>query len=100
MHALPTTFSCTEVAVIVAVQEGRYSIESQTQPYQNVTGYTAFLFTDLQNHNDMNPVLGTCFANTTGLDITSDISLMQRVDDCALNYTFCCYAADDQVRLM
>lgn len=100
VHALPTIFSCTEGAVIAAVQEGTYFIESQTQPYQNVTGYAVFPFTDLQNHNDMKPVLGTCFANTTGLDITSDNVLMQRVDDCAQKHTFCCYVANDQVRLV
>ena len=68
----------------------------QTQANQHLTDYTAFPFADLQNQNNMNPVLGTCFANTTGLTITPE--MMQRVNDCTENYTICCYTAGNQVR--
>ena len=75
------------------MQEGRYIAGVQTQPEQNLTDYTVFPFTDLRYYNDMRPLLGTCFANATGLAITPE--MMQQVDDCAPR--ICCYTPDDQV---
>ena len=88
LHALCVSSSC-------ALQEGRYLAGLQTQTNQNLTGYRVFPFTDLQKYNDMNPLLGTCFANTTGLTITPE--MMQRVNACTEDRPICCYKADDQV---
>ena len=88
MHALRISSSC-------ALQEGRYTAGVQTQTTQNLTGYTVFPFTALQFYNNMNPLLGTCFANTTGLTVTP--AMMQRVNDCTEINTICCYTANDQV---
>lgn len=80
---------------VLLLQEGRYIAGVQTQPNQNLSGYTVFPFTDLQDQNDMNPLLGSCFGNSMGLTITP--GLMQQVNECTAKNTICCYIADDQV---
>ena len=79
----------------IALQEGKYIAQVQTQPNWSLPDYTAFPFSDIQKQMDMNPVLGTCFANMTGLTIPA--ALRQQVNDCAANTTLCCYVSNDQV---
>lgn len=79
----------------VLLQEGRYVAGVQTQTNQNLPEYTVFPFADLQNVDDMNPVLGTCFANTTGLSVTPN--MRQQVNDCAATHSLCCYSDGDEV---
>lgn len=80
------------------MQEGKYIAGVQPQINQTIAGYTMFPFTDFQNYNDMNPLLGTCFANTTGLTISPE--MMQQVNNCSEDQSVCCYTANDQVSLV
>ena len=81
----------------VALQTGAYIAGTQIQPSQNLSDYTVFSYADLQNHNDVTPSLGSCFATTSGLNITSGV--MQQVNACMAKNTLCCYAAAaNQVR--
>lgn len=88
LHALGISCSC-------ALQGGRYIAGVQTQTDKNLTDYTVFPFTDLQKYNDMNPLVGTCFANTTGLTIAPE--MVQRVNDCTERRLLCCCMAGGQV---
>lgn len=82
----------------VAVQGGNYIAGVQPQSLRNLSDYDVFPFSDLQNQYDMNPVLGSCFANGSGLTIPS---LVPEVNTCTDKYHICCYnAVNDQVRPM
>ena len=55
--------------------------------------YSMFPFSDVQNHDEMTPTLGSCFTNYTGMALNPD--LRQQVDQCASNNTLCCYTDTD-----
>lgn len=97
--SLPVAYtdnSCPSPAANVAVQGGNYIAGVQPQSLRNLSDYQVFPFSDLQNQYDMNPVLGSCFANGSGLTIPS---LVQEVNSCTQKYHICCYnAVNDQVR--
>ena len=77
----------------IALQSGAYISGTQIQPSQNLSDYTVFPYADLQNQNDMTPSLGSCFANSTGLGIST--ALTGQVHECMAKNTLCCYAAAD-----
>ncbi|KAL3133728.1 hypothetical protein ABBQ32_008218 [Trebouxia sp. C0010 RCD-2024] len=76
-------------------QEGKFVTGVQPQPSQDVSGYTAFPFSDLPYQYDMNPVLGSCFASSSSSSIAP--SVVQQVNTCMARDAICCYdAAGDQ----
>ena len=85
----------TDLEVNTVLQEGRYIPGVQTQTNHTLPDYTVFPFADIQDQVDMMPVLGTCFANTTGLSILPALS--QQVNDCADKRALCCYTNLGQV---
>ena len=81
------------------MQDGVYIVNSTPKSNENLPHYTTFPFNDLENKNDMHPLLGNCFTNLT--NVTIDTNAVAAVNSCMDDTKLCCYAGvNSQVSLL